>query len=117
MGDNEQKYLVDTGATVSLVSREFISRPLKSCSLSARATGEEDLHALGLTDLNVYRATLSVSRQVLAVSMRNTCILGAGFLKSGVMVMDIASSKLSWQTDEVELIIETIEPTVNKPPA
>jgi hypothetical protein len=55
-----------------------------------------------------------VSHQFLVVGMRNTCILGADFLKSGGMVVDIANSKLSWKTGEAELIVETTSPTVNK---
>ena len=39
LGGHERKCLVDTGATVSLVSREFISGPLKPCSLRARGIG------------------------------------------------------------------------------
>jgi hypothetical protein len=48
------------------------------------------------------------------VGLRNTCILGADFLKSGGMVVDIANSKLTWPLGEVALVIETTAPTVNK---
>ena len=114
MGDHERKCLVDTGATLSLVSREFISGPLKPCSLRARGIGGEDLHVLGSTDLHVCLGMSKVSHQYLVVGMRNTCILGADFLKLGGMVVDIANSKLSWKTGEAELIVETTSPTVNK---
>ncbi|CAB4001921.1 Retrovirus-related Pol poly from transposon [Paramuricea clavata] len=114
LGDHERKCLVDTGATVSLVSREFISGPLKPCSLRARGIGGEDLHVLESTDLHVCLGMSKVSHQFLVVGMRNTCILGADFLKSGGMVVDIANSKLSWKTGEAELMVETTSPTVNK---
>ncbi len=83
---------------MSLVSREFISGPLKPCSLRARGIGGEDLHVLGSADLHVCLGMSKVSHQFLVVGMRNTCILGADFLKSGGMVVDIANSKLSWMT-------------------
>ncbi len=50
----------------------------------------------------------------MVVGMRNTCILGADFFKSGRMVVDIANSKLTWPSGEVALVIETTAPTVNK---
>jgi hypothetical protein len=50
----------------------------------------------------------------MVVGMRNTCILGADFLKSGRMVVDIANSKLTWPSGEVALVIETTTPNVNK---
>ena len=69
---------------------------------------------LGSTDLHVCLGMSKVSHQFLVVGMRNTCILGADFLKSGGMVVDIANSKLSWMTGEAELIVEATSPTVNK---
>jgi hypothetical protein len=48
------------------------------------------------------------------VGLRNTCILGADFLKSGGVVVDIANSKLTWPLGEVALVIQTTAPTVNK---
>ena len=47
VGEHERKCLVDTGATVSLVSREFISGHLKPCSLKAQGIGGENLQVLG----------------------------------------------------------------------
>ena len=103
---------MDTGATVSLVSREFISGPLKPCSLQARGIGGGggDLHVLGSTNLHVCLGMSEVPHQFLVVDMRNTCILGADFLKSGRMVVDIANSKLSWMTEEAELIVVATSP-------
>ena len=46
--------------------------------------------------------------------MRNTCIFGADFLKSWKMIVVIGNAKLSWSMGEVELILETTAPTVNK---
>ncbi len=66
---------MDTGATVSLVSREFISGPLKPCSLQARGIGREDPHVLGSTELHVCLGMSKVFHQFLVVGMRNTCIL------------------------------------------
>ena len=105
---------MDTGATVSLISRELISRPLKPCSLKARGIGGEELQVLGMKELEVSIGTLTISHQFMVVGMRNTCILGADFLKSGRMVVDIANSKLTWPSGEVALVIETTAPTVNK---
>ncbi|CAB4038951.1 Retrovirus-related Pol poly from transposon, partial [Paramuricea clavata] len=114
VGAHEQKCLVDTGATVSLISRELISGPLKPCSLKARGIGGEELQVLGMKELEVSIGTLTISHQFMVVGMRNTCILGADFLKSGRMVVDIANSKLTWPSGEVALVIETTAPTVNK---
>ena len=114
VGGHDQKCLVDTGATVSLVSRELVSGPLKPCSLKARGIGGEELQVLGMKELKVRIGTLTISHQFLVVGMRNTCILGADFLRSGRMVVDIANSKLTWSAGEVALEIETTAPTVNK---
>ena len=103
-----------TGATVSLISRELISGPLKPCSLKARGIGGEELQVLGMKELEVSIGTLTISHQFMVVGKRNTCILGADFLKSGRMVVDIANSKLTWPSGEVTLVIETTAPTVNK---
>ena len=51
VGEHERKCLVDTGATVSLVSREFISGPLKPCYLKAQGIGGENLQILGMKEL------------------------------------------------------------------
>ena len=90
VGGHDQKCLVDTGATVSLVSRELVSGPLKPCSLKARGIGGEELQVLGMKELKVRIGTLTISHQFLVVGMRNTCILGADFLRSGRMVVDLA---------------------------
>jgi hypothetical protein len=105
---------VDTGATVSLISRELISGPLKPCSLKARGIGGEELQVLGMKELEVSIGTLTISHQFMVVGIRNTCILAADFLKSGRMVVFIANSKLTWPSGEVALVIETTAPTVNK---
>ena len=105
---------MDTGAAVSLVSRELVSGPLKPCSLKARGIGGEELQVLGMKELKVRNGTFTISHQFPVVGMRNTCILGADFLRSGRMVVDIANSKLTWPTREVALKIETTAPTVNK---
>ena len=47
----EQKYLVDTGASVSLVSRQLVPGPLTPCSLKARGIGGEELQVLGQAKL------------------------------------------------------------------
>ena len=101
VGGHDQKCLVDTGATVSLISRELVSGPLKQCSLKARGIGGEELQVLGMKEMKVRIGTLTISHQFLVVGMRNTCILGA-------------ASKLTWSTGEVALKIETTAPTVNK---
>lgn len=114
MGDHERKCLVDTGSTVSLISRQFISGTLKPCSLKARGIGGEELQVLGRKEFEVHLGTLTVPHPFVVVGMRNTCILGADFLKSGQMLVDVANSRLSWPTGAVPLIIETTTPTVNK---
>ena len=82
--------------------------------MKARGIGGEELQVLGMKELKVRIGTLTISHQFLVVGMRNTCILGADFLRSGRMVVDIANSKLTWSTGEVALKIETTAPTVNK---
>ncbi|CAB4022565.1 Retrovirus-related Pol poly from transposon, partial, partial [Paramuricea clavata] len=67
-----------------------------------------------MKELELSIGTLTISHQFMVVGMRNTCILGADFLKSGRMVVDIANSKLTWPSGEVALVIETTAPTVNK---
>ncbi|CAB4034456.1 Retrovirus-related Pol poly, partial [Paramuricea clavata] len=67
-----------------------------------------------MKELEVSIGTLTIFHQFMVVGMRNTCILGADFLKSGRMVVDIANSKLTWPSGEVALVIETTAPTVNK---
>ena len=114
VGGHERKCSVDTGATVSLVSREFICGPLKPCYLKAQGVGGENLQVLGMKELSVCLGTFSVSHQFLVFGMRNTCILGADFLKSGGMIVDIGNAKLSWSMGEVELILEITAPIVNK---
>ena len=69
---------------------------------------------VGINGLACLPWDVEVSHQFLVVGRRNTCILGADFLKSGGMVVDIASSKLSWMTEEAELIVEATSPTVDK---
>jgi hypothetical protein len=51
--------------------------------------GEEELQVLGMKELEVGVCTLTISHQFMVVGIRNTCILGADFLKSGRMVVDI----------------------------
>ncbi|CAB4042256.1 gap-Pol poly, partial, partial [Paramuricea clavata] len=82
IGAHEQKCLVDTGATVSLISRELISGPLKPCSLKARGIGGEELQVLGMKESEVSIGTLTISHQFMVVGMGSTCILGADFLTS-----------------------------------
>jgi hypothetical protein len=67
---------VDTGAMVSLKSRELISGSLKPCSLKARGISGEELQVLGMKELEVSIGTLTISHQFMVVGMRNTCILG-----------------------------------------
>jgi hypothetical protein len=85
--------------------------------LKARGIGGEELQVLGMKELEVSIGTLTISHQFnefMVVGLRNACILGADFLKSGGMVVDIAISKLTWPLGEVALVIETTAPTVNK---
>ena len=89
---------MDTGATVSVVSRELIKDPLKPCSLKAQGIGGEDIQVLGMKETGAQLENTSMSHQFLVVGMRNTCILGADFLKSGSMIVDIANGKLFFTT-------------------
>ena len=112
MGEHEQKCLVDTGATVSLVSRELIKSPLKPCSLKADwgggHSGVGDERDWGSAREHEYIPSVSGRRD------EEHLYLGADFLKSGSMIVDIANGKLSWPTGESQLVIETSAPTVKK---
>ena len=48
------------------------------------------------------------------VGMANTCILGADFLKDSKMMVDVGNSKLSWPGGNIELVVESTTPAVNK---
>ena len=114
VGNAEPRCLVDTGASVSLISREFVVGPLRPCSLKARGISGEQLQVLGMKELSVNINNLQVNHPFVVIGMRNTCILGADFLKSGLIVVDVANAKLSWPTGQVGLTVEATAPTVNK---
>ena len=114
VGNAEPRCLVDTGASVSLISREFVVGPLRPCSLKARGISGEQLQVLGMKELSVNINSLNVNHPFVVIGMRNTCILGADFLKSGQIVVDVANAKLSWPTGQVGLTVEATAPTVNK---
>ena len=93
----EQKCLVDTGATMSLVSHQLVHGNLQPCSLKARGIGGEELHVLGMAELHPQLANETFAHSFVVVGMSNTCILGADFLKVGKMLVDVANAKLSYQ--------------------
>ena len=93
-------------------SRECINGPLKSCSLNERrdwlgghsgAGDERDWHSPRQPDSVSGRKE---PHQFLVVRMRHTFILGANFLKSGGVILDIANGKLCWPTGESQLVIK-----------
>ena len=94
--------------------REFVVEPLRPCSLKARGISGEQLQVLGMKELSVNIDNLQVNHPFVVIGMRNTCILGADFLKSGQIVVDVANAKLSWRTGQVGLTVEATAPTVNK---
>ena len=53
LGERQQRCLVDTGATVSLVNKDLVVGPIRECTLRARGVGGESLHILGMTDISV----------------------------------------------------------------
>ena len=110
----EQKCLVDTEATVSLVSRQLVPGPLKLCSLKARGIGGEELQVLGQAELNFRLGNDNFVHSFVVVGMANTCILGADFLKGSKMMVDVGNSKLSWPGGNIELVVESTTPAVNK---
>jgi hypothetical protein len=67
-----------------------------------------------MKQLSVNINNLQVNHPFVVIGMRNTCILGADFLKSGQIVVDVANAKLSWPTGQVGLTVEATAPTVNK---
>ena len=67
-----------------------------------------------MKELSVNINNLQVNHPFVVIGMRNTCILGADFLKSGQIVVDVANAKLSWPTGQVGLTVEATAPTVNK---
>ena len=96
VANREQKCLVDTGATVSLASRHLINGPLKPCTLKARGIGGEELQVIGMANVPVNVGSLTLTHPFVVVGMCNICILGADFLKSGQMVVDMANARLLW---------------------
>ena len=110
----EQKCLVDTGASVSLVSRQLVPGPLTPCSLKARGIGGEELQVLGQAKLQFQLGKDTFVHSFVAFGMTNTCILGADFLKVSKMLVDVGNSKLSWPGGNVPLVVELTTPSVNK---
>jgi hypothetical protein len=110
----EQKCLVDTGASVSLVSRQLVPGPLTPCSLKARGIGGEELQVLGQAKLQIQLGKDTFVNSFVAVDMTNTCILGADFLKASKMLVDVGNPKLSWPGGNVPLVVEFTTPSVNK---
>ena len=102
---------MDTGATGSLVSHQLVPSPLKPCSLKARGIGGENLQVLGITESHVQLANITLKHHLVVVGMSNTCIL---FLKSWkAIVVDVAKAKLTWETGEMPLMVETTTPSIN----
>ncbi|CAB4028071.1 Hypothetical predicted protein [Paramuricea clavata] len=91
------------------VSRQLVPGPLTPCSLKARGIGNEELQILGQAKLQ-----FQLGKDVVAVGMTNTCILGADFLKASKMLVDVGNSKLSWPGGNVPLAVELTTPSVNK---
>ena len=114
MGNAKPRCLVDTGASVSLISREYVVGPLRPCSLKARGISGEQLQVLGMKELAVNIDSLKINHPFVVIGMPNTCILGADFLKCGQIVVDVANAKLSWPTGQVGLTVEAAVPAVNK---
>ena len=110
----EQKCLADTGASVSLVSRQLVPGPLTPSSLKARGIGGEELQVLGQAKLQFHLGKDTFVHLFVAVGMTNTCILGADFLKASKMLVDVGNSKLSWPGGNVPLVVELTTPSVNK---
>ena len=94
MGGLAQECFVDTGATVSLVSREFVRGPLRQCHLKARGISSDELQVLGEVDLNIQLGDQTFIHSFVVVGIGNTCILGADFLKAGKMLVDVGREML-----------------------
>ena len=114
LGERQQRCLVDTGATVSLVNKDLVVGPIRECTLRDRGVGEESLHILGMTDISVRMNNFHVFHTFVIVEMQNQCILGADFLKANGMVVDIGHERLSWASGQTPLLLETAAPTINQ---
>ena len=71
--------------------------------LKARGIDGQDNQVLVMKEIGVQLENTSISHQFLVVGIRNTCILGADFLKLGGMIVDILNGKLSWPTGETHI--------------
>ena len=114
VGERQQRCLVDTGATVSLVNKDLVVRPIRECTLRARGVGGESLHILGMTDISVRMNNFHVVHTFVIVEMQNQCILGADFLKAYGMVVDIGHERLSWASGQTPLLLDAAAPTINQ---
>ena len=68
---------------------------------------------LGMTESHVQLANITLKHHFVVVGMSITCILGADFLKAGKIVVDVAKAKLTWETGEMSLMVETTTPSIN----
>ena len=110
----EQKCLIDTAATVSLVSHQLVPSPLMLCSLKAQGIGSEALQVLGQTELQIQLGKSTFVHSFVVVGMANICILGADFLKAGKMTVDVGNCNPSWTGGDMPLVVEHTIPSVNK---
>ena len=82
--------------------------------MKVRGIGVEELHVPGQAELNFRLGNDNFVHSFVVVGMANTCILGADFLKDSKMMVDIGNSTLSWPSDNIELVVESTTPGVNK---
>ena len=66
-----------------------------------------------MTESHVQLANITLKHHFVVVGMSITCILGADFLKAGKIVVDVAKAKLTWETGEMSLMVETTTPSIN----
>ena len=105
LGEHQQRCLVDTGATVLLVNKDIVVRPIRECTLKAREVGRESLHFLDMTGIPLRMNNFHVVHAFVIVEMQNQCILGADFLKANGMAVDIGHERLSWASGLTPLLL------------
>ena len=112
LGERQQRCLVDTGATVSLVNKNVVVGPIRECTLRARGVGGESLHILGMTGIPLRMNNFHVVHTFVIEEMQNQCILGADFLKANGSVVDIVHVRFSWATGQVPLQLNRASATI-----
>ena len=107
--------LVDTEATISLISSEKVKPAVVSkCGLEARGFSGEKRRVNGLADLWFMIGDKIGLHSFIVVEMKDKCVIGADLLRETGMVVDVGRGKLWWGTGVPDLVAQENAPVVNK---